>query len=546
MQDALTEMAGHQAVPAETGAAKERPRDGTKVYLILLALYVLCVVGYKGLRFAWMSLESDAVVLTQLSQGVYAESTVMPSGGAYPFGFVYPASNAFLSHLTGVPIETLQHSVQPFLVAMLVPIGFVAFRSLTGQPTVAMLASLLLLWQPEFVFEAVRSSHSKVTWMLAFIMVFILARSFGSTGSRATLVTWVTLFYLVAFALIASNSFFASNYIFGIGFASLGVHVLSRLRNDRDFRTPQLRRLSYVTVSCSVLAFLFIFYLYPPARQQFRDLQSIWDRLAALFLDVEVSQTVNPYQYVQATWVSRPVYLMLTSLNWILLGLSFTVWLRKAWLLLVRRQVLAPHALLLWLLYTSFAFLLALAVVLDVAGALSANLQVRLFPHLMVAGIPLASEFIIQAVSLVQTKAPAARRLTAVALVVVSVFFSLASLLKVTNEPLLSNQWTFHSNSEQRTVEWIGTHLRLARVWVGSDHRLAVLAEAFGGWEEQGVVDDRVLRGSWTRYVLVSSYLEANARRRERVVPDTRYYQRIYDGGDTQLHYSRPRTPFQR
>lgn len=352
-------------------------------YLGLLICYVILFAAYANGRYAWTPLDDDAIMLTQHSANVYAEATLSPRSGAYPFGFAYPALNTFLAHATGLSIEMLQHLVQPFLVVILIPLGYVAFRSLTGSAATGLLAALLLFLQPEFLFEALRSSHAKITWAMAMLMLHLLARSFRAGGANRRFAVWVVLFYPAAFALITSNSFFASSYIFGIALAFVGSRVLDRLRRRSALVPPQLGRLWLVAVSCLVLAFIFIFYLYPPALNQFVTLRQQYDKLAALFLGVESDTLANPYAYVGGTWISIQVYLLVSSANWLILALSFVQWIHLGWQQW-RGRALAPQALLLWLLYVAFALLLAVAVGLDIAGLLSANLQVRLFPHLMI------------------------------------------------------------------------------------------------------------------------------------------------------------------
>ena len=94
------------------------------------------LAGCVGLRFAWHGLDVDAVHLTTLSGNVVAEGTLSPSAGGYPYGYAYPALNTFLAHLTGVPLETLQLVLQPFLVVLLVPVAYATYRTFIGSAPV--------------------------------------------------------------------------------------------------------------------------------------------------------------------------------------------------------------------------------------------------------------------------------------------------------------------------------------------------------------------------------------------------------------------------
>lgn len=516
-------------------------------YLLLLAVYSLLLAGYVGVRYGGRSLDGDAVSLTGLSQNVLAEGTLTPIAGAYPFGYAYPALNTFLAHLTGTPIGALQFIVQPFLIVLLVPISYAAYRSLTGRSRVALLASLLLFLSPEFLFEATRSSHAKVTWLLALCMLFILARSFQASQSLRRLPSWVAALYLVAFALITSSAFFAGGYVFGIASAFVVTNSLPYLGQVPIVVPAQMRRLTYVTGSTLLLVFLFIFYLYPPALSASAVLKSTLDKLSYFFLDFESSSSADPYRYVQSTWQSLWVYLALTVFNWSVLLMSFAVWLYQGWLLWMRREDMPAHRLLLWLLYGSFGLLMVLSVLVDLSGALSANLQLRVFPHFLLVGIPLASEGLVAMIGwLRRGKRPLITKVAPVLLVALFSFFSLASLLKITNEPLLSNWWSFYASQEQQLVQWIGSHIRNNQVWTGREARLPTVVLAFGNWSQQGIRIDRSGIPISARYVLMSDITRMRADRIGDTLPDTRQFQRVYDGGGVELFYSRPRTPYQR
>jgi hypothetical protein len=515
-------------------------------FLLLLAVYVLLLAGYVGLRYGGRVVQDDATALTLASQRVWAGATIAPPDG-YFHGYAYQTLNTFLAHLTGASIESLQSSIQPLLIVLLVPISFAAYRSLTGHRRVAMLASLLLFLSPEFLFEATRSSHAKTTWLLALTMLFILARSLRPSRHPGWLVPWVAAFYLSTFGLITSNTFFASGYIIGIAFAFTATLILLSLKRVPPALGAQMQRLSYVTISTWLLVFLFVFYLYPPARSLFGELRSTLDRLSVFLLNVEPTGGADPYAYTQSTWLSLGIYLALTAFNWTVLLLSFAVWLRQGWSLWMRRADMPAHRLLLWLLYGSFGLLMVLSVLVDLSGGLSANLQLRVFPHFLLVGIPLASEGIFALVawarrsqrSLVAWAAP-------VALVALLSLFALGALLKITNEPLLSNQWSFYTEEERHSVQWVGSHVRNNQVWTGRDNRLPTVVRAYGNWSQQNIRIDRGGIPLSARYVLLSDVSQARADRIGEALPDTRQFQRVYAVGGVELYYSQPQTPYQR
>ena len=229
-----------------------------------------------------------------------------------------------------------------------------------------------------------------------------------------------------------------------------------------------------------------------------------------------------------------------------MLALSFVSWLLKGRALLVRSRNVPSNVLLLWLLYPAFASLLALSVLLDVAGVLSANLQVRLFPYLMVVAIPLASEVLAQCVRRVRRSSVAAHWTVAALLALCVLYFSGASLLKATSDPLLSDNWVFYSTEERRAMEWTGTHLRNTSVWIGPGGRLRASSDVHGGWSDYGIEVDANIQASESRYVLVSDAIEMLTIRLQVSLPDTRAHLKVYDSGDVSFYQLRPRTPYQR
>lgn len=516
--------------------------ENTGKWHLLLALYALLVAGYVGARFLWNWTSTDDARLTLAAERLYTEGTVVPRADAYPFGYAYPVLNVFLSHWTGLPIRTLQVLVQPFMVVLLVPLAFATFRNLTGSATAGGLAAMFLFLQPEFLFEAVRSSHPKLTWALALGLLYTLSTSFSMAETGKSIGKWVVLSYLFAFGLTTSSAFFASSYLFAIAGAFAGWRLLRRWARRQNERWMPLMRLLYVVLSCSILLYVFIYHIYPPVRSQLSILRSIIDQVALLFLSVDVA--TNPYRYVRQAWISEQLYLMLTLFNWLVLAISAGFWIarmRKVW-----RGVgeLSPNQLFAWLLYGGFGLLLALSVLLDLAGVLSANLQVRIFPHLMIVAIPLAAEAVTGWFRRAHRASPPARRLAAVLTVLLVSWFSLASLLKVTNEPLLSYVWLFYARAEQRTVDWLALYGESAPVWMGSDERLVALAQASKDWKE------RRLKARWgeremdSPYLILSEAVILRAWRAGSALPDLQPYSRIYDDGFATVYWAGRTGPY--
>lgn len=403
-----------------------------------------------------------------------------------------------------------------------------------------MLASLILFLQPEFLFESARSSHAKLTWILALSLLYALAVSFREAEAGRPIARWVVLSYLFAFGLMTSSAFFASSYLFAIACSFLGWRFWQRRGRQQVERWLPLMRLLYVVLSCSILLYVVIYHIYPPVGKQLSILRSIVDQVAMLLLGVET--VTNPYRYVQAAWINEWVYIALTLFNWLVLFSSFGLWLLRGKRILEGRERPSASQLFLWLLYGGFGLFLALSVILDIAGALSANMQVRIFPHLMVVAIPLAAEAMEGIACRISGKFKFTPALLSGGMVILMAAFALASLLKVTNEPLLSHNWIFHTDTERWAVEWLSEHGENAGVWMGLDERLVALAEANSLWKshrlraKSGRPDER------TVYYILSEAMTLRAWRTGAELPNVFLYNRIYDNRFAVIYRSTQRT----
>ncbi|MCX7855710.1 MAG: hypothetical protein N2556_07015, partial [Anaerolineae bacterium] len=114
--------------------------------------------------------------------------------------------------------------------------------------------------------------------------------------------------------------------------------------------------------------------------------------------------------------------------------------------------------------------------------------------------------------------------------------FSLASLLKVPNEPLLSHNWVFYTDPERRSVEWLGKHGENAWVWMGVDERLVALAEADGLWKASGLQTKWGRPDDQTAYFILSEIMTLRAWRTGVQLPEVFLYNRIYDNRFTSIY----------
>jgi hypothetical protein len=305
-----------------------------------------------------------------------------------------------------------------------------------------------------------------------------------------------------------------------------------------------LRRLTYVNLSCLVLSFLFMFYIYPPSLFDLLVLRDAISRVSVMVLGFEAQG--DPYGYISLGWVSPRIYLGLTSFTWLLVVLSFLEWTRRGLQFLRGTLRLDIRENLDWLLYAGFALQVALAIVVDLSGAITQNLQLRLFPAFSVLAVALLARGVVRLAS-----APWFRgwtkRLALGAAVVAVAWFGIASVLKATNEPALSNKWVFYTRSEAEAVRWVDSHLEWSSVWTGIDERIR---EAFrfryaGDTQSHNVYDafDFALQN---RHVLFSEREALRATRMGISMPSVLDWNRVYDAGDVYLYHQRQRTPYQK
>ena len=193
---------------------------------------------------------------------------------------------------------------------------------------------------------------------------------------------------------------------------------------------------------------------------------------------------------------------------------------------------------------------MVLSVLLDIAGVLSANLQVRVFPNLMIFAIPLASLMLVDFMQWLNNYSPFYRK-TAAALVLALVYASGASMLKVSNEPLLSNQWTFSLPGESRVLSWLTDRQQYAFIWSGFDHRLTHLSRTIPSVNSRDLINISLDEIDFYRqhipYYLVSELTIRQAARMGLRLPDLRHDTfRLYDNGQAWIIKDRPQTPYQK
>lgn len=518
-------------------------RPGYNAWLWLGPLLYMLIVGlYFTARFMGRWAETDSAALSNIVRVFVQAGHLVPSqGDVYSNGYTYQAISAFIVASTGLDVSMLQQIIYPLVAMLLVLPAWMMYRELTGDAPGAALATLLLFTQPEFLFMVLRSSHEKFTRLLMILCLYLLARSFKLRDRPGQFAAHVALFYVVVFALIASNNLLAHSFIFAVAVALVLGWLLEGRFSRASFKDNNtLRRLAYVLIISLGLVYILTFYIYPPAQGSLLVLRSIWDRIAVLFLDVQNTSTLS-YQQVQSGWISLPVYFMLSFADWIVLAASFVIWTGLSWQWFVRGVKPATQTIwLVWLFYTAFAIQGAISIVADASGVLGSNLQHRLFPSFAIVAIGLVSIVLVEWIR--------RQRSRSTLLIGATCMFCLAllSVLKATNEPLLSNTWTFYNSDELLAFHWSDQHMQNALIWADYNERLTTAAVIQNLNAANNNKYAPQLTNVELRTYLVTDIIRLRSTRLGIPIPVPYDGMQVYDNGASQIYHQRPQTPYQR
>jgi hypothetical protein len=443
----------------------------TWILVSVLVTYGLMVAGYFILRHNGQWAETDSASHTLAIRAIGESGSLIPQRGYYMHGIGYQTISLVLIVFTGLTVPILQTQVYPYIAAIaFILTTYVLFREITKNSITSVLATLLVLFQPEILFVTLRGSHEKFTWPLMILALTLFYRSVGQPLRK--MIIYVVFFYLVVFTMISTNVFFGSVFLVAILLSMILGLVILRLIHVPRPPLPQadVQRLMYISLSGAILVFIFMAYVYPPALTNFRELRSILDQISALLLSFEVG--AQPYAYISFGWVNPQVYLLLTTFTWILIATSIVEWFRRA--RKIWRGESRPGLVenIDWLLYTGFVIQIAISIMVDFSGALAANMQLRLFPGFTVIAIGMLARGIQEALSSKHWRGRL-RLAAQTSAGIAAIWFSATAMLKATNEPLLSNKWGFYSTSEVSATRWVEANISNEIIWSGIDERIA-------------------------------------------------------------------------
>ena len=524
-----------------------------RLTLFALGLYVFLVYFYLLARFNGSFIEADTSAQTSIIFEAQRADSILYSGRPYSNGLSYTAVSLFIIDMTGLTIQQLQVIVWPLLTVFLTVVLFVTYRALTGSTNIALLASLFIFLQPDFLFVTWRGSHERITWLFTLLLLFCIFRSFAHLRTLSGVARFIIMFYLFAMALVATNTLFASSFMVGLivsfaaGYVFLQVRGLLNRSTDADLK-KQLLRLLYAAVVVAILIYIFIFYVYPPARNSLQELVGAANKVAVLTLNTEpaTQETFNPY----AAFISfqLQVYLVLTIFSWSILAVAGLGWLKNGLGFLNRKRLTsdALPKIVFWLTFTAYGVQLAGAIFADRSGALTGNLQVRLFTPFNLLVMPLAAATIWELFQ--RLKGKLLRRVFFALGMAAVGWFSAASVLKTSIDPLVGYKWIFNTEPEKIAENWIIAHVPDgSSIWAGFDERMTQGAN-FNNLD----INSRDILFFYSNspdpistYYLFSTIEEMRWIQLGRPLLNLDAEDRIYDNGTGIVYRRYPRTPYQ-
>jgi hypothetical protein len=529
------------AASAALPFAIPRTRSWVTSRVVVIALFgaALAAGMYWVLRAGGRWAEGDSARMATSIRNVAQTGQLAPHlSGVYPNGYAYQAVSTAIMAFTGVDVVVLQQIVYPLFSAALILPAWALYREVGGT-RVAVIATSLLLLVPEFEFTVLRGSHERLDRTFTLILLWLVARGFRRRSGFRILVAHVALVALMAFGLVATNVLFGISLAAALGIGAAFSWVLSRrlpsaARSMRLFAQEVWQYLAWIAALIGVLVVIFVTFVYPPAGHALQAISVVPSQVVKLLLGSEPPS--NPYRTVTSSWVNSGVYLFLSVGNIVILVGSALAWawFGRRWL---RGQSTPSFALwTMWLLFAALAIQGILAVLADMTGVLGGNLEYRLFVSFTVVAAPILAA----AVARWQLGPFAASGLAVCVFLV-----AIASLLKATNEPALSNQWTFYTADELRALEWADGHQRSTETWVGQDERLAAahmlavgLPQNANSWVFKDVEPS-------ARSFVISDIVVLQSLRVQRPIPPVGDEQRVYDNGTVQVYRKRALAAFE-
>lgn len=510
--------------------------------LTLLFVSILWIGIYYIVRYQGFVGETDTSTFTRLTRAMIESGKLIPQNIIYSNGYGFQSLIIFFVNLSNISLSSIQVVGASLLMGFLILPAWLLYREFTRSGKVASLACVFLFIQPEFLFPILRGTHEKWTRGLMLLGLYLLLRGLRTRRVLNRFLSSVVAFYLIVFALITFNNLMSMSFIVAIALA-LGLSWVG-LRFPKlaiNVQKSTLDRLLIVILTLIIVSFLFTFYAYPPAQAQLKLMQSVQDRVASLVLQFEQTAT-NPYMVINTGWISNWVYILVSLANWLSLGISALIWLVMTIDYIRKSRTPAENEIFLWAFYGAFAFQGLISIIVDVSGAIASNLQHRAFPSFVMVAAPLIAKWLSEWKPAKKTIFARLRKRVWLIIPLLAIL----SVLKATNEPLLSNNWIFYHPSELIATEWFNQNSQSSTLWLDYTGRISSACEVNGTTiDKNNHIDSFIPDLSVSNY-LISDIERSHSLRLHVQLPISFDSLQIYDNGITNIYHIRPSTPYER
>ena len=552
--------------------------------LSLIVLYGFFTHIYVYFRYSGLVADSDVGGITKTIQALQNQGTIF-NDYQYSNGFGLQIIVASLSNITGLTIQRVLILPTGFLFIIT---AYLLFVELIKSRRIALLSSFLLCLQPDLLFITSRGSHERYTFFLFLAAFLMLVRLSRSSRDNTKFSLYLALFLLTIFSLATLNSWITMIAIFLVVLASAICLVLHKLGRMASLSSSKIW---LATILCIPLYYLITSYVYPTSGLMQREIVSQWKRVListngglivpialglaflmtiSLFFRFQVAKllgnwTLGSFQkmrvhrgfqlllygiiallllaYILGVYIFSvssgvlcfppKTWLFLTLFNWIIIPFSGVGAIN---ILRERNRDRASFPIsysMLLSLYLSSFLLLLLAIFVDrvIKAGAGQNYELRVFPYFMAFAILLASVTISKRLH----RFGKWQRITKIGLVILVVILSANSLLKSTNDPIVSDKWIFYSQGEKIAMDWLeSTFVGKATLWAGLDRRIRsafYYNSSFPGVHKVKFTD---LEGG--KYYFISDTIRKRAERFGFSLSFVERYDQVYDNGKVQLH----------
>jgi len=519
------------------------PETRARLLKLVPLLYVGGMISYFMTRYGGVFSVVDIVVFGRAASGIVSSGSLF-EGILYQSGVGYPTVVATLSMLTGLPVATLQTYVLPFGLLFTVGAAVVLFGTVFDGPMAAF-GSVLLFLHPFVLFSGYRSTHEKFTYMFIILTVFAVYRILSSE-SGTTRVRYVLVGYATVLGVVAYNVFFAVIFVGALGLSFVGAQALV----FADHKRSRTRQLGYTMAVSFSLLFVYGAFVYPPASQLFANVGSaVVEGVVGTVGGSSAASGGQSYQSALSDWGRFEVWVLLTSYYWIVLPVAGLTWLvRTKSLLSASRNVrsIGPDVFI-YALFAALSLELFVGAFVDRFGVSpGGNTQIRILPLVGILAAVLATMGVAGLRRRLRGEGPGllSRRQRAVVgrtfvvtLLLVTVVFTGAGLLKASSSPLVSENWVFTTGPEQAAMEWIEGEASEQIVWTGYNER--VTAGHSIRHPESPTANNHEILGVdiGINYLLSSRTISALAREAGLPLPPHDDAHKVYTNGDARLYW---------